>query len=224
MVDRFKEIMQDPFRESFVQLHPGSFREITYHLENNLKAIKQLKHKIAYLQKKRTDFVEDKQLYSALQAKTFEAGIYQDLIHWVDQNLLVLKSQLIAPTINVKTSAKAVKDQSKGIRKEQKAVKRFEDIFHNKKQAKKFIAALKNVDPPVIDKHNNYVLGKHSKSAFSALRFLMRGKTIYLKEDSLAKLLNDKFVGLDVDGRTLRRKDSKAYSFYLKEFSNELKF
>jgi len=95
----------------------------------------------------------------------------------------------------------------------------FEDLFVNKKDIQFCIEVLQKVEPPIIDKNCNFILGVRSKGAFVAYVQVLnyRNKINYHPVNVLSKLLNNKFHRLSITDRTLRNPCTKAYHKYLSD-------
>ena len=96
---------------------------------------------------------------------------------------------------------------------------KFESLFYNEAEIGLCIEALREVDPPIVDEQNRYLLGKKLKGAFAAWISVLWTKN-YIKTgtgNKIAPLLNKKFSGLDLysDGQSLGKKDTKGYETYI---------
>ncbi|MBK7037586.1 MAG: hypothetical protein KBF42_05490 [Chitinophagales bacterium] len=97
-----------------------------------------------------------------------------------------------------------------------------EDLFRDLKKLETAINALKIVEPPIIDKDDNYLLGRNDKGAFTAWVKVLNEKG-YIKTtngEKVAPLLNKRFKGLKLgkDGRTLSNYETRSYKTYYQDF------
>ncbi|MFZ1635756.1 MAG: hypothetical protein WAT43_17855 [Chitinophagales bacterium] len=99
-----------------------------------------------------------------------------------------------------------------------------EDLFYESKDLTIAINALKNVDPPIIGKLENYLLGRNEKGAFTAWIKVLneRGFIRTTNGEKVAPLLNKRFNGLRMgtDGRTLSNYKTRAYNAYYHDFKS----
>lgn len=99
-------------------------------------------------------------------------------------------------------------------------IKDLSDIFINKDDFEKYVKLLKDVEPPVIDDNNRYILGKNSKGALVAWVYALqrRSKIKSIKDATLSNLLVSHFQMDSFDERTLRANPTKAYNQYFQDF------
>lgn len=97
----------------------------------------------------------------------------------------------------------------------------FPEIFYSPDESEKYLKILRDVEPPVINDENVFLLGERSKGALTAWVDALKAKSIVKKSISrqdLTSILNSKISGLNLgsDGKTL---DNPGTSAYIKFFS-----
>ena len=107
-----------------------------------------------------------------------------------------------------------------------KAINNLVDLFLDPANAAKCISVLREVEPPVIDIANCYLLGLRQKGSVTAWVMALKSKGLIknVTDDKLSKLLNKEFTDLDLskDGRTLRNPQTTAYNKYYTKILNLL--
>lgn len=82
-------------------------------------------------------------------------------------------------------------------------------------EAEKYIGMLRQVNPPIIGDNDRYRLGVRQKGAFVAwAKFVEPHFLEKVPEKRLARLLNERFPGLEISERTLFNLETSAYRRY----------
>lgn len=109
---------------------------------------------------------------------------------------------------------------AKGRKVNAKTYSTFESLFAEEGDAWTAVDALKRVEPPIINANGDYCLGSKSKGSMVAFANVLKHLNKIpkkIKDDHLARLLNQKFPELEISGRSLRALKTRFYEKYFKQ-------
>lgn len=100
-------------------------------------------------------------------------------------------------------------------------IKTLNSVFVDCSEIENYLKALREVDTPIIDKANNYLLGERQKGSIVAWVDVLklRGKMKNLNRKKLSELLNNNFLGLNISSRTFGNINTTAYKKYYKKLT-----